>query len=253
MFEFLFGKKVAKKSVKYPKGLLKMAKKYKVKLTVKRGSKRVRKSVKTLKKQIKMRMRKVRRVRHRFGFGSRAGVFNTEADYGYSQDVRQVPGITDYTNVVVQSENKNADRPINQPDGVNSLTPDGKVKLASTRLPASTKLPVYGVGKTFFNQTVPGNMSPRWYAMAQPKSAGGGLLQVGWPFSAYKTQSAFGKKRNVSKRKSVKKAVKKPSAKVLKLAKKLKIKVTVKRGSKRTYKSVKLLNKQIKKALKKSH
>jgi adenosine deaminase CECR1 len=32
MFEFLFGKKVAKKSVKYPKGLLKMAKKYKVKL-----------------------------------------------------------------------------------------------------------------------------------------------------------------------------------------------------------------------------
>jgi hypothetical protein len=65
--------------------------------------------------------------------------------------------------------------------------------------------------------------------------------------------SAFGKKRKVSKRKSVKKAVKKPSAKVLKLAKKLKIKVTVKRGSKRTYKSVKLLNKQIKKALKKSH
>jgi hypothetical protein len=249
MFEFLFGKKVAKKSVKYPKGLLKMAKKYKVKLTVKRGSKRVRKSVKTLKKDIKMRMRKVRQVRHRFGFGSHAGVFDTEANYGYSQDVRQVPGITDYTNVVVQSAKKNADRPINQPDGVNSLTPDGKVKLASSRLPASTKLPVYGVGKTFFNQTVPGNMSPRWYAMAQPKSAGGGLLQVGWPFSAYKAEAAFGKKRKVSKRKSVKK----PSAKLLKLAKKLKIKVTVKRGSKRVYKSVKLLNKQIKKALKKSH
>lgn len=53
MFEFLFGKKVAKKSVKYPKGLLKMAKKYKVKLTVKRGSKRVRKSVKTLKSKLK--------------------------------------------------------------------------------------------------------------------------------------------------------------------------------------------------------
>ena len=65
--------------------------------------------------------------------------------------------------------------------------------------------------------------------------------------------SAFGKKRKVSKSKSVKKAVKKPSSKLCKLAKKLKVKVTVKRGSKRVYKSAKLLNKQIKKALKKSH
>jgi hypothetical protein len=236
MFEFLFGKKVAKKSVKYPKGLLKMAKKYKVKLTVKRGSKRVRKSVKTLKKQIKMRMRKVRRVRHRFGFGSRAGVFNTEADYGYSQDVRQVPGITDYTNVVVQSEKKNADRPINQPDGVNSLTPDGKVKLASTRLPASTNLPVYGVGKTFFNQTVPGNMSPRWYAMAQPKSAGGGLLQVGWPFSAYKAQSAFGKKRRVAPKRKVVRKVKKSPKRKSPVSRKGKFKLTYTdaKGKKRT-------------------
>ena len=194
-----------------------MAKKYKVKLTVKRGSKRVRKSVKTLKKQIKTRMRKVRRVRrvrHRFGFGSHAGVFNTEADYGYSQDVRQVPGISDYTNVVVQSAKKNAERPINQPDGVNSLTPDGKVKLASTRLPPPFK-PVHGVGKTFFNQTVPGNMSPRWYAMAQPKSAGGGLLQVGWPFSGFKAEAAFGKKRKV-----VRKVKKSPKRKVVRKVKK---------------------------------
>ena len=231
MFEFLFGKKVAKKRVKYPKGLLKMAKKYKVKLTVKRGSKRVRKSVKTLKKEIKLRMRKVRRVRHRFGFGSHAGVFNTESNYGYSQDVRQVPGITDYTNVVVQSAKKNAERLINQPDGINSLTKNGDVKLANTRLPPPFK-PVHGVGKTFFNQTVPGNMSPRWYAMAQPKSAGGGLLQVGWPFSGYKAEAAFGKKRKVSKRKVVKKSPKRKSP----VSRKGKFKLTYKdaKGKKRT-------------------
>ena len=93
-------------------------------------------------------------------------------------------------------------------------------------------------------------MSPLWYANAQPPSGGGGLLQVGSPFSAYKAEAAFGKKRRVAPKSKV---VKKPSAKVLKLAKKLKIKVTLKRGGKRVYKSTKALNKQIKKALKKSH
>jgi hypothetical protein len=68
--------------------------------------------------------------------------------------------------------------------------------------------------------------------------------------AAITKRSAFGKKRRVAPKSKV---VKKPSAKVLKLAKKLKIKVTLKRGGKRVYKSTKALNKQIKKALKKSH
>ena len=230
MFEFLFGKKTVRKTEKYPKNLLKMAKKYKVKLTVKRGSKNVRKSVKMLKKQIKMRMRKTSRSR----FGS-AGFFNVDSKYGYSRDANQTQEITNYTNLVVPNAVANSLRPTRQQDGLN---------LVSTQLPESTKLPIFGIGKTFFNQTVPQPMSPLWYANAQPPSAGGGLLQVGSPFSAYKAEAAFGKKRKV---------VKKPSAKVLKLAKKLKIKVTLKRGGKRVYKSTKALNKQIKKALKKSH
>jgi hypothetical protein len=236
MFEFLFGKKTVRKTAKYPKNLLKMAKKYKVKLTVKRGSKNVRKSVKLLKKQIKMRMRKTRRSR----FGS-AGFFNVDSKYGYSRDADQTQGITNYTNLVVPNAVANSLRPTRQQDGLN---------LVSTILPESTKLPIFGLGKTFFNQTVPQPMSPLWYANAQPPSGGGGLLQVGSPFSAYKAEAAFGKKRRVAPKSKV---VKKPSAKVLKLAKKLKIKVTLKRGGKRVYKSTKALNKQIKKALKKSH
>ena len=51
----------------------------------------------------------------------------------------------------------------------------------------------------------------------------------------------FGKKRRVSRKKSIKSV--KPPAKLLKLCKKLKIKATTKRGSKRMYKSASVLKK----------
>ena len=56
MLEFLFGKKKKKvvKNVKPPANILRMAKKYKVKVTIKRGSKSVYRPVRLIKKQINM-------------------------------------------------------------------------------------------------------------------------------------------------------------------------------------------------------
>jgi hypothetical protein len=238
MLQFLFGKK-KKRSVPKPppRKIMLLAKKYGVKVSLKRGSKVVYKPLRVIKKQItrnkKLFLKKdlnikkagYRRVKSRFG-GMRPGVFEKESDFGYKQDARQVPGIPSYTNSVIPNNLSNLARVSRARDGM---------EFRDTRLPKKD-IPIYGVGKVFFNQVVPGNMSPSWNAMGQPD---GTLLQVGWPFAGYK-KAEFGKKR----RKSVKPS--KPSAKLLKMCKKLKIKVTMKRGGKRVYKS----EKQLKKALK---
>jgi len=196
MFDFLFGKKTRRKPVYpkprgvYTKTLLKNAKKYKVRLYINRkGAKYVFRNVKSILADIRKQMKK---GKSRSRFGSSAGVFSNDSDFGYSQDVRQTPGITNYTNVVVPNLVSNSTRPTRQLAG-----PD---KFVSTQLPKDA-VPVFGVGKTFFNQTVPQAMSPRWYANAQPPSAGGGLLQVGSPFSGYKNAVSFGKKRKMPKKK----------------------------------------------------
>ena len=73
MLAFFFGKKkTTKKSTKPSKALLKMAKKYRVKVYTTRGSKRVYKTTAAIKKLIKARS-KVKRSR--FGFGASGSVF----------------------------------------------------------------------------------------------------------------------------------------------------------------------------------
>ena len=86
----LFGKKNAKPSSK----LIKLAKKYKLKVTMKRGSKKVYKSSKVLKKQITTAMRKMSKKNKRTNRFGMAGPFmNTTPDFGYSNGVDQVAGL----------------------------------------------------------------------------------------------------------------------------------------------------------------
>ena len=158
----LFGKRRRrvhrkKKSSKPTMALRKLCKKLNVRLTVKRGSKRVYKSEKMLRKQCKnkakilkhkhskkasharkhRRTRKYRRRSHRFGLSpastSTRNVISSGAP-GYSSQVKKDKGL-------------------------------------------------YGVGKAFFGDVVPNPMSPSWYSNIQPDGAN---LQVGWPFGSYK-------------------------------------------------------------------
>jgi len=118
MLGFLFGKKKKKHSVKKGKGrkpparLIKLCKKYRIKVTKKVGKKRVYKSVTVLKKQLKrkIKVRKVRKVhkrRSRFGFGTGKNIkeFITELELyknGRSNNIRAVlKGLYDF----LQEEN----------------------------------------------------------------------------------------------------------------------------------------------------
>ena len=228
MLEFLFGKKKKRsvKTVKPPANVLRMAKKYKVKVTLKRGSKKVYRPLRVIKRQIMINKKKKSR------FGSSAAVFHHDPDFGYSRSANQAPGITSYTSSVVPSQSVNIGRPERQRYGA---------EYGSTQI-AKKYIPVYGTGKPFFNSTVPTSLPPNWFGARQ---SDGSLSMYGSPFSGYTRPSMFGKKRKTSK-KNVK-----PPAKILKMCKKLKIKVTIKRGSKRVYKSLSVLKKQIKKAMKK--
>jgi hypothetical protein len=52
-------------------------------------------------------------------------------------------------------------------------------------------VPTYGVGRTFFSETVPSQVPPNWNFMGQPD---GSLVAVGSPFVGYRNPSAFGRR-----------------------------------------------------------
>jgi len=191
MLAFLFGKKrkSSQKSKKLPKKVVRLARKYKVKVTLKRGSKKVYKPLRVIMKQIKMKQKaskKAGRVhRRKMHFGLRGGAFDsTDSSHGYAEDSKQNPGISSYTNTVIQDSRDNNARP-------------RRVRAGNEYIDTQIKpfKPVYGVGKTFFNQTVPGNYPPNWQRLYQKD---GSFVPLGYPFVEYKNQS-FGKKRRSRK------------------------------------------------------
>jgi hypothetical protein len=198
MLAFLFGKKKkrsVKKSTKPPKALLKMARKYKVKVTVRRGSKKVYKPLRVIMKQIKMKKnskRKVRVRRRKMRFGSSGSYFskdnNNAHGYGPGPDALQHLGNSSYTGTVIPSALDNNNRPSRVRAGNEYI---------DTKLKPFRK--VYGTGKTFFNQTIPGPLPPNWQFMAQPPSSSDKFVALGSPFVTY-NKPGFGKKRRFSRK-----------------------------------------------------
>ena len=207
-----FGKKVSKKPSAATR---RMCKRLKVRMTLKRGGKRVYKSEKMLKKQCKTAMkrkkkktvkrkRKVKR-RRKFGSTTTGTIENPEEDFpiydededehyekvaaefkyycpGHDADIEKMKADDDYYNFVVNETNK------------------AKIE----------------------------------YLVGYYKPHG----------------SKYGKRRRKRKKSSFGKKAKKPSAALKKLCKKHKVRLTVKRGKKRVYKSEKMLKKQCKTAMK---
>ena len=179
--------------------LAKLARKYKVKISLKRGSKRVYKSEKLLKKQIGKKMRKsvrkarklrkarkarkARRVRRsRFGNAENAGTFMKDVPgYGYNMPVNQVAGVRGQSSEWVDSLT-NGNRP------------------ADMRVEDSA-LPTYGTYGAFFDQDVPRVIPPNWQFMGQPDGTSVGL---GSPFYSYKDTGFGRKKRRSTRRYNVK-------------------------------------------------
>ena len=187
---FCFGKKrKAKRSIKTnrkpPAKLLKMCKKYKIKVSVKRNGKRVYKSKAVLKKLLKQKMRKMRKsrksrktlktrkiVKRKFHFGM--GAFTQPDNFGYNQPVEQTPGVLSQSSMVVTPQSN-----INRPPGFGL---------------DESSLPVFGVGRPFFGSTVPAVIPPSWNFMGQPD---GSMVAVGSPFVRY---TSFGKKKYIKNR-----------------------------------------------------
>ena len=209
MLAFLFGKKKKrsiKKSPKLSKAVLKMAKKYKVKVTIRRGSKKVYKPLRIVMKQIKIakrthhrrttrrttrrtsrRISRRRNVKPRvytrkmhFGGGFFNKNNNDNNGYGPGPDARQNLGNSSYTNSVIQTKLNNMDRP--------TRIPSGNTTINTTLVPFRH---IFGTGKTFFNQTVPSTLPPNWQFMYQKD---GSSVALGSPFSTY-NNPAFGIKR----------------------------------------------------------
>ena len=182
-----FGKKKARstrrsiKTRKPPARLLKLCKKCHVKTTRKVGGKRVYKLSSVLKKAcLKYRKthRKVHRKTHRkvhrrcMGFGLMGSAFETPANYGYNQQVKQAQQSLSQSNSVVNNN-------------LNSSRPD------QMQLPSGSN-PIYGTNAEFFGQQIPRIIPPEWNFMGQPD---GSLYPVGAPFYGYPSpNSAFGKK-----------------------------------------------------------
>ena len=109
-------KKTIKKAVRKPSAkIIRQCKKYKIKVTVKRGHKRVYKSLKVLKKQIAKAKKKARKIkkssvrrrrvtRRRFAFGSPAS-FTKPEKYGYDEKVKIVQGPSAQSSSVVTMDN----------------------------------------------------------------------------------------------------------------------------------------------------
>ena len=177
-----------KVSKKPSKRVVKLARKYKVKISVKRGSKRVYKTEKLILRQIRKKMRRVRKVRkvrttrrvrkvrkvRTSRFGS-AGPFSGKVEnYGYNLPVNQVPGSRGQSSEWVANAAANASRP------------------AEMRMP-SNEVPSFGTYKLFFDQQVPSVLPPNWDFMGQP--GGQPPVAVGSPFYNYKTPG-FGRRIN---------------------------------------------------------
>jgi hypothetical protein len=186
---FLFGKRKirrsAKKTKKPPAALLRRCRKLKIKTTKKVGRSKRYRSASLLKKLIKRKMKKMKKVKkmkhrtHRrrgFSFGSAAFTNAGPANYGYNQPVVQTPGILSQSSQIV-TQASNATRPMDLqvPPG----TPD-----------------IYGVGRTFFTETVPTQYPPNWGFMGQPD---GSMIPVGYPINGYKSP-AFGMRRRRRRR-----------------------------------------------------
>jgi hypothetical protein len=190
----LFGRKVRKIRRKVlvkkpPANIIKQCKKYRIKTTIKRGSKRVYKKTSVLKRQIKKarknlkkktrrthkvrktrKTRKVRRVRRRFHFGESAPFSNQTPDYGYNTQDTLRQGILNQSVSIVDDKSN-----INRPPGFGLN---------------SGSIPVYGTYAPFFGEKVPRVVPPNWDFMGQPD---GSLYAVGSPFSRYTTPN-FGKR-----------------------------------------------------------
>ncbi len=114
---FSFGKRrrKIKRTVKTPpKALLRRCKKYRIKTTVKRGIRRVYKTVKVLKKLLSKKLKKIKKMRKRAkkmrkrvkknkthkvryaGFGE-LNAFSKPSNYGYNQEVVQTEGVLPQT------------------------------------------------------------------------------------------------------------------------------------------------------------
>jgi hypothetical protein len=198
MLSFLsFGKRKTRKTRKAgkprkgnrkpPSSLRRLAKKYKVKISIRKGRKRVYKKISVIRKEIKRKMRKakkakkarkskktrkVRRTRRRHGFGSfglMGAPFSNKGDdgYGYNQKVIQLPETVAQTSSVVTAANN-----IQRPPGmvVSDLPPGG----------------INGTYARFFNDQVPTVVPPNWNFMAQPD---GSFVAPGGPFYGYKKPS----------------------------------------------------------------
>jgi hypothetical protein len=196
---FLFGKKrkAAKRSTrkkgakKPPAALLRKCRKLKIKCTRKVGGRRVYRKTSLLKKLVSKKMRKSRkggrrstrrRSTHRrsVGFGRRrisrfgaVGDFSNAgpSSYGYNQGVVQKPGILNQSSQIVTA-------------ATNGSRPSG------LGLPGEY-VPTYGVGRPFFNETVPTQVGPNWNFMGQPD---GSAYAVGGPFVGYRAPASFGRR-----------------------------------------------------------
>jgi hypothetical protein len=182
---FSFGKKRRTvkrvRSKKPPAALLKKCRKYKIKTTVKRGSKRVYKKVSVLKKLLAKKLRKLKKkprrkthkVKLRFSSFGNAAPFNNKTDgFGYNQPVVQNQGTLNQSSSIVTANNN-----INRPSGLG--------------LPGEY-VPTYGVYRPFFGEKVPAVIGPQSIGfMGQPD---GTLYPVGAPFVSYKTPASFGKR-----------------------------------------------------------
>ncbi len=185
---FLFGKKKRssrkpRKASKPPAALLRKCRKFKIKTTKKVGKSRVYRSASLLKKLLKKKMKKAKKAKkvhrkskrsHRkynrrgFSFGSSMFTNAGPANYGYNQPVVQTPGIMSQSSQMVTA-NSNPSRPMEM-----QLAPG--------------ELPVYGVGRPFFTETVPTQVPPQWDFLGQPD---GSMFAVGSPIVGYRSP-AFG-------------------------------------------------------------
>ena len=189
VYLFSFGKKqrTVKRSTnkRPPAALRKLAKKYRVKISLKRGSRRVYKKVTVIKKEIKKKMRKMRKVKasrkprrksHRFSFGLSGSAFQQPKDYGYHQKVEQYPGTLSQSGSYVTTRNN-----INRPPGMGL---------------SSNSIPTLGTYARFFTEKVPRVVGPNGTGfMGQPD---GTLYAVGSPFYRYTKRPGTDRKKYTS-------------------------------------------------------
>ena len=197
VYLFSFGKRrrTVKRTVKRsttkrpPAALRKLAKKYRVKISLKRGHRRVYKKITVIKREIKKKMRKMRKMRkvksnrkpqrksHRFQFGNANFPFQQPKDYGYHQKVEQYPGTLSQSGSYVTNRNN-----INRPPGMGL---------------SSNSIPTLGTYARFFTEKVPRVVGPNGTGfMGQPD---GTLYAVGSPFYRYTKRPSTGRRRNTTK------------------------------------------------------